>query len=542
MVFYVFVTGGVMSGIGKGTVSASIGKILKSKGFNVTAIKIDPYLNFDAGTLRPTEHGEVFVTEDGGETDEDLGHYERFLDITLTKDHNITTGKIYLSVIEKERRGEYLGKTVEAIPHLTDEIKARIKEIARRDDADFVIVEIGGTVGEYQNEIYYRAARLMKSEGEKTVFVHVVYLPILRHLGEMKTKPAQQSVELLGRLGIQPDFIVARAEKEIDEVRRKKLSIFCNIKEEDIISAPDLEYTYELPLVFERQDFGNKILRKLGLESRKSNLEDWEEFVRRLKYSTKKVKIAIVGKYFDIGEFEIGDSYISVIEAIKHASANNEVKAEIHLINSKDFERDNKKVEILMEFDGIIVPGGFGASGVEGKILAIKFARENSIPFLGLCYGFQLAVVEFARNVCGLREAHTTEVNLNTPHPVVDLLPWQKALIKEKKIGATMRLGGQIVRIKRDTLAYNLYKKEEVMERFRHRYEVNPSYINVLEKNGFVFSGFSKIEENIVQIGELPSHKFFIGTQFHPEFTSRPLRPNPIFNGFIKACIKNGNY
>jgi CTP synthase len=542
MVFYVFVTGGVMSGIGKGTVSASIGKILKSKGFNVTAIKIDPYLNFDAGTLRPTEHGEVFVTEDGGETDEDLGHYERFLDATLTKDHNITTGKIYLAVIEKERRGEYLGKTVEAIPHLTDEIKARIKEIARRDDADFVIVEIGGTVGEYQNEIYYRAARLMKSEGEKTVFVHVVYLPILRHLGEMKTKPAQQSVELLGRFGIQPDFIVARAEKEIDEVRRKKLSIFCNIKEEDIISAPDLEYTYELPLVFERQDFGNKILRKLGLESRKSNLEDWEEFVRRLKYSTKKVKIAIVGKYFDIGEFEIGDSYISVIEAIKHASANNEVKAEIHLINSKDFERDNKKVEILREFDGIIVPGGFGASGVEGKILAIKFVRENSIPFLGLCYGFQLAVVEFARNVCGLREAHTTEVNLNTPHPVVDLLPWQKASIKEKKIGATMRLGGQIVRIKRDTLAYNLYKKEEVVERFRHRYEVNPSYINVLEKNGFVFSGFSKREENIVQIGELPTHKFFIGTQFHPEFTSRPLRPNPIFNGFIKACIKNGNY
>jgi CTP synthase len=542
MVFYVFVTGGVMSGIGKGTVSASIGKILKSKGFNVTAIKIDPYLNFDAGTLRPTEHGEVFVTEDGGETDEDLGHYERFLDITLTKDHNITTGKIYLAVIEKERRGEYLGKTVEAIPHLTDEIKERIKEIAKKDDADFVIVEIGGTVGEYQNEIYYRAARLMKSEGEKTVFVHVVYLPILRHLGEMKTKPAQQSVELLGRFGIQPDFIVARAEKEIDEVRRKKLSIFCNIKEEDIISAPDLEYTYELPLVFERQDFGNKILRKLGLENRKSNLEDWEEFVSRLKYSNKKVKIAIVVKYFDIGEFEIGDSYISVIEAIKHASANNEVKAEIHLSNSKDFERDNKKVEILREFDGIIVPGGFGASGVEGKILAIKFARENSIPFLGLCYGFQLAVVEFARNVCGLREAHTTEVNLNTPHPVVDLLPWQKALIKEKKIGATMRLGGQIVRIKRDTLAYNLYKKEEVVERFRHRYEVNPSYINVLEKNGFVFSGFSKREENIVQIGELPSHKFFIGTQFHPEFTSRPLRPNPIFNGFIKACIKNGNY
>ena len=539
MVFYIFVTGGVISGIGKGTVAASIGRILKSKGFSVTAIKIDPYLNFDAGTLRPTEHGEVFVTEDGGETDEDLGHYERFLDINLTKDHNITTGKIYLSVIEKERKGEYLGKTVEVIPHVTDEIKGRIREIAKRDGADFVIVEIGGTVGEYQNEIYYRAARMMKNEGEKVIFVHVVYLPIPKHLGEMKTKPAQQSVELLGRLGIQPDFIVARAEKEIDEIRRKKLSIFCNVKEEDIISAPDMEFSYELPLCFEEQDFGNKILRKFGLNERKSHLEDWKEFVMKLKFSSKKVKIAIVGKYFDVGSFEVSDSYISVIEAIKHASAKNEVRPEICWINSKDFEKDERKIEMLREFDGIIVPGGFGASGVEGKILAIKFVRENNIPFLGLCYGFQLAVVEFARNVCNLKNAHTTEVDPNTPYPVIDLLPWQKELLKENKYGATMRLGAHIVKIKRGTLAYELYQKEEIVERFRHRYEVNPVYIDLLEKNGFIFSGFSKKDENIAQIGELPSHKFFIGTQFHPEFTSRPLKPNPLFEGFVKACIKS---
>jgi len=538
MVFYIFVTGGVISGIGKGTVTASIGRILKSKGFSVTAIKIDPYLNFDAGTLRPTEHGEVFVTEDGGEIDEDLGHYERFMDITLTKDHNITTGKIYSIVIEKERKGEYLGKTVEVIPHVTDEIKNWIREIARKESVDFVIVEIGGTVGEYQSEVYYRAARMVKNEGVKIIFVHVVYLPIPKHLGEMKTKPAQQSIELLGRLGIQPDFIVARSEEEIDYVRKKKISVFCNVKEEEIISAPDLEFSYELPLHFEKQDFGNKILEKFGLEKRKSHLEDWEDFVRKLKYSTKKVKIAIVGKYFDIGDSELSDSYISVIEAIKHAAAKNEVKAEISWINSKNLEKDDKMVEMLKEFNGVIVPGGFGTSGVEGKILAIKFVRENNIPFLGLCYGFQLAVVEFARNVCNLKNAHTTEVNPNTPHPVIDLLPWQKELLKENKYGATMRLGGQIVRIKKGTLAYRLYQKEEVIERFRHRYEVNPNYIEILEKNGFIFSGFSKKEENIMQIGELSNHKFFIGTQFHPEFTSRALKPNPIFYGFVKTCIR----
>jgi len=535
---YIFITGGVLSGLGKGITTASIGRILVSKGFKVTAVKIDPYLNYDAGTLRPTEHGEVWVTEDGGEIDQDLGHYERFLDKNISKDNNITTGQIYGSVIERERKGEYLGKTVEAIPHITDEIKRRIRKIANDTKVDFVIVEIGGTVGEYQNEIYYRAARMMKTEGDKVLFIHIGYLPIPKHLGEMKTKPTQQSVEALGRLGIQPDFIVCRSEVPIDDVRREKLAIFCNVSKEDVISNPDFEYVYELPLFFEKQDFGKKILQKLNLEPRKSNFKDWGDFVKKLKNNGKVVKVGIVGKYFNIGEFKLSDSYISVIEAIKHAAANNDVRAEIAWIDSKDFEKDPEKLKNLKEFDGIIVPGGFGTSGVEGKILAIQFTRENNIPYLGLCYGLQLAVIEYARNVCKLKDANSTEINPNTPHPVIDLLPWQKKILQESKYGATMRLGGQIVEIEPNTLAYRLYGKDKVMERFRHRYEINPEYVDILAENGFVFSGKAE-KEDIMQIGELPSHRFFIGSQFHPEFTSRPLRPNPLFGGFIKAAIKH---
>jgi len=537
MVYYIFVTGGVLSGLGKGICTASIGKILQSKGFKVTAIKIDPYINVDAGTLRPTEHGEVWVTEDGGEIDEDLGHYERFLGVSLTKEHNITTGQIYSSVISKERAGKYLGKTVQVVPHITEEIEERIRQVAEKDRADFCLVEIGGTVGEYQNEIYYLAARIMKTKGEKVLFVHVVYLPLPKHIGEMKTKPAQQSVELLGRLGIQPDFIVARAEKPIDEPRREKLSIFCNVRKEDIISDPDLEYSYELPIVFEEQGFGDRILEKLGLPARKSKLDDWKRFVQALKKAKRSVRIAIVGKYFETGEYELSDSYVSVIEAVKHAAAANKVKPVIAFVNSKDFEKSTAKLKALESFDGIIVPGGFGASGVEGKIKAIRYAREHNIPFLGLCYGMQLAVVEFARNVCKLRKAHTTEVDPKTPHPVIDLLPWQKELLKQSKYGATMRLGGQIVKIKPGTLAYKLYRKREVVERFRHRYEVNPAYVKILESYGLVFSGESKKDEGIMQIAELPGHRFFLGTQFHPEFTSRPLKPNPLFYGFVKACL-----
>jgi len=534
---FIFITGGVISGLGKGITTASIGKVLQSKGFKVTAIKIDPYLNYDAGTLRPTEHGEVWVTEDGGEIDQDLGHYERFLDITLTKKHNITSGQIYYTVISKERRGEYLGQTVQPIPHVTDEIKRRIMEIAEGSKADFVLVEIGGVVGDYENVLFLEAARQMKLEHPNDViFIHVAYLPTPKTLGEMKTKPVQHSVKMLREIGIQPDFIVARSEYELDDVRKKKIALFCNVAMEDIIPNPDLEVVYELPLIFEREGFGDKILMKFGLKPRKSNLKEWEEFVNKLKYANQEVRIAIVGKYFEIGKYRLPDAYISVIEAIKHAAAHNDVKPLIEYIDAQTMEEGKVKLETLSKFDGIIVPGGFGATGVEGKIQVIKYARENNIPFLGLCYGFQLAVVEFARNVCNLSRAHTTEVDPHTPHPVIDLLPWQKKVLEEKGYGATMRLGGQEVIIKPGTLAYKLYRKRKVIERFRHRYEINPKYVDIIEENGFIFSGESK--DGIKQIGELKDHIYFIGSQFHPEFTSRPLRPNPLFNGFIKACLK----
>jgi CTP synthase len=535
---FIFVTGGVSSGIGKGITAASIAKVLQSKGFKIAPVKIDPYLNFDAGTLRPTEHGEVWVTDDGGEIDQDLGHYERFLDINVPKEHNITSGQVYSAVIEKERKGEYLGQTVEAIPHVVDEIINRLKKIAEKTQADFVLVEIGGTVGEYQNELFYRAARIMKTRGEKVIFIHTVYLPVLPHLGEMKTKPAQQSVELLGKLGIQPDFLMCRGPKEVDEPRIKKLEIFCNVPRENIISAHDIEPVYELPLLLEKQMLGDKILKAFNLEPRPSDLNAWKAVVERIKNATRTVKVGIVGKYFDIGEYKLADSYVSVIEAVKHACAHNDVKPEILWIDAKDFEKDSSKLSILSNLDGVIVPGGFGPSGVEGKILAIKYVRENDIPFLGLCYGLQLAVVECARNVCGLEGAHTTEVNPNTPHPVIDLLPWQKEILARAQYGATMRLGGQIVLIEENTLAHRLYGTTKVVERFRHRWEINPAYVEVIEKGGLHFSGKSEKEQNIMQIGERREHRFFIGSQFHPEFTSRPLRPNPLFFGFIKAAAE----
>jgi CTP synthase len=534
---YIFVTGGVLSGLGKGITTASIGKVLQSKGFNVTAIKIDPYINVDAGTLRPTEHGEVWVTEDGGEIDQDLGHYERFLDINISKDHNITTGQVFKEVIEKERRGEYLGKTVETIPHVTDEIKRRIKKVARNTKADFVLVEIGGTVGEYQNVIYYEAARQMKLEGERVLFVHVSYLPVPEHIGEAKTKPTQTSVRELREIGIQPDFIICRSKLPVDDVRKDKIALFCNVEKEDIISDPDVKNVYEIPVLFEKQKLGNRILEKLNLKPKKSDMKEWKDFIRRIKNIKKTVKIGIVGKYFDIGKFKLPDAYISVIEAIKHAAWHNNVKPELEWIDSKVFEKNPGKLSMLKKMDGIIVPGGFGLTGIEGKIAAIKYVRENRIPYLGLCLGMQLAVIEFARNVCGLKGAHTTEVDPDTPYPVVDLLPWQKKLIKEHRYGATMRLGGHIVKIKPHTRAYKLYEKTEVIERFRHRYEINPKYVKLLQENGLVFSGTTP-DGKIMQIAELPDHKFMISTQFHPEFTSRPLKPNPLFKGFIKACIK----
>lgn len=535
---YIFIVGGVISGLGKGIATASIGRILKSKGFNVTAIKIDPYINWDAGTMRPTEHGEVWVTEDGGEIDQDLGHYERFLDINISKAHNITTGQVYYAVIERERAGKYLGKTVQPIPHITDEIKSRIKTVAMSTKAEFVLVEIGGVVGDYENVLFLEAARQMKLEGDKVLFIHVTYLPVLKSVGEMKTKPTQHSVMAVRGIGIQPDFIVCRSDTAIDEPRKEKIALFCNVQKEDIISDPDVDNIYKVPLEFEKQRFGNKILAKLGLETTSSNLRDWRQFVENMN-TNRRIPIGIVGKYFDIGKFRLPDSYISVIEAIKHAAAANSVRADIRWIISTEFEKKDKTLKALKNVRGIIVPGGFGPSGVEGKIAAIRSARENNIPYLGLCFGLQLAVVEFARNVCGMDSANSTEVNETTKYPVVDFLPWQKKLIAKSQYGATMRLGGQIIKIKPNTLAHKLYGKNAVLERFRHRYEINPKYVSVLEKHGFVFSGESEKDEGIMQIGELPleKHKFFIGTQGHPEFTSRPLKPNPLFYGFIKACI-----
>lgn len=538
MVKYIFVTGGVISGIGKGVATASIGKVLQERGFKVTAIKIDPYLNYDAGTLRPTEHGEVWVTEDGGEIDQDLGHYERFLDITLTKDNNITSGKIYYSVITKERRGEYLGQTVQPIPHVTDEIKNWIRNVAEKAGVDFCLVEIGGVVGDYENVLFLEAARQMKLEEPNNVlFVHVAYLPLPKFLGEMKTKPVQHSVKMLREIGIQPDFIIARSEYPLDDVRKKKLALFCNVSVNDIIMDPDLEIVYELPLIFEEEGLGDKILRKLNMESRAADFSAWREFVNSLKNPVGEVKIAIVGKYFATGRYMLPDVYISVIEAIKHACAYFRVKPILGYVSSEDLE-SYSEAAILKEYDGIVVPGGFGRVGVEGKINAIRYARENKIPFLGLCFGLQLAVVEFSRNVCGLRDANSTEIDENTPNPVIDLLPEQRILLKEGKIGASMRLGSQKVIIKEGTLAHRCYNSTEVFERFRHRYEINPKYVDILESHGFIFSGVSS--NGIKQIGELRTdiHPFFIGSQFHPEFTSRPLKPNPLFKGFIEAALK----
>jgi len=536
MVHYIIVTGGVISGLGKGITTASIGKILQFYGYNVTAMKIDPYINYDAGTLRPTEHGEVWVTEDGGEIDQDLGNYERFLDKDIPKCHNITTGQVYYAVIEKERKGEYLGKTVQPIPHVTDEIKRRIRKAAKEEKVDFVLVEIGGTVGDYENVLFLEATRQMKLEGESVLFVHVTYVPALATLGEQKTKPTQHSVKLLREIGIQPDFIIARSERPLDDVRKEKIALFCNVHEDDVFSDPDIDNIYEVPLLFYKQGLSKKIIDKLNLDAGRGNITKWKKFVEEIKTFKTPVKIGIVGKYFDIGDFQLFDSYISVIEAVKHAAWFNRLKPIIEWIDSKTFEKKPEKIKILDELDGVIVPGGFGLSGIEGKIKAIKYCRENDIPYLGLCLGMQLAVIEYARNVCNLKNANSTEVDKNTPHPVITFIPEQIKILHESRYGATMRLGAYPAHLKKGTRVYELYgKKDVVYERHRHRYEVNPEYVNILEKNGLVFSGISP-DGVLMEFMELSDHKYFVATQSHPEFKSRPMKPAPLFNGLIKAA------
>jgi len=549
---YIFVAGGVMSGIGKGVATAAIGKILKSKGFKVTAIKIDPYINVDAGTMNPIEHGEIFVTDDGTECDQDVGNYERFLDENLTTDNYITTGRVYQTVIDKERNLEYGGRCVEVVPDIPDEIIFRIKKTAKKTGADFVLIEIGGTVGEYQNLLFLEAARMMHLKKPKDVlFILISYLPIPEMIGEMKTKPTQNAVRLLNEAGIQPDIILGRARLPLDEPRKRKISIFCNLAKEDVISAPDIESIYEIPINFEKENLGNRILKKFGLRSRrKGNLKDWQRLVKTIKTVQKPVKIAIVGKYFESGKFTLMDSYISIIEAIKQASWFYKRKPEISWLSAEKYEKSPQSVKELKNYDGIIVPGGFGSRGVEGKIKAIEFCRKNKIPFLGLCLGMQLAVVEFARNVCGLKEANSTEFSSNCKYPVIDLMPEQRAILKEEKYGGTMRLGAYKCKIKPKTISFRAYRLAllrspkgevgclETSERHRHRYELNNEFREVLERKGMIMAGINP-ERDLVEIIELKNHPFFIGTQFHPEYKSRPLRPHPLFREFIRTAIKH---
>ncbi len=537
---FIFVLGGVMSGIGKGVATSSVGAILKARGISVTAIKIDPYVNVDAGTMNPTEHGEVFVLDSGLETDQDMGNYERFLEITLPPQNYMTTGSVYRKVIQKERNLEYQGKCVQIIPHVTDEIIRTIKKAAERNDADVVITEIGGTTGDYENMLFMEAARQIKLKNPKDVlFILISYSPFPSKIGEMKTKPTQQAARALNAAGIQPDIIIARSEFPIDSKRKEKIALFCNIKEEDVISAPDVEFIYEVPLNFEKDHLSDHILNKLGLKSRKKDLKKWERLVASVKNSRGKIKIGIVGKYFGTGDFILGDSYISVIEAIKHAAYYIGKIPEIIWINSEVYEKNPAKLEELRNLDGVIVPGGFGARGIEGKIKTIEFCRRNRIPFLGLCYGMQLAVIEFARNVLGLKKAHTTEIDRDTPEPVIDIMPEQKKNLEDKNFGATMRLGAYPAVLKKGTLAYSLYNCEKISERHRHRWEVNPDFIEKLEKGGLVFSGKSP-NGQLMEIAELPlsNHPFFIGSQFHPEFISSPFHPHPLFLGFLRACAK----
>ncbi|MFH1642713.1 MAG: CTP synthase [Nanoarchaeota archaeon] len=563
---YIVVAGGVISGVGKGVTTASTAKILKEYGFKVTVIKIDPYINYDAGTLRPTEHGEVWVTDDGGEIDQDLGNYERFLDVCIPKKNNITTGQIYKTVIDDERAGKYLGKTVQFIPHIPEEIIKRVKDCAR--GYDFCLIEIGGTIGDFENIPFLFAMKSLEREvGKKNVvYVLITYLPIPSHIEEMKTKPTQQAIRMLTEHGIFPDFIICRSKKPADKVRKNKIETYANIKSDYVISEPDIDTIYRIPLDLEKENFGLKILKEVGLTPKqKPDWKKWSKLVNNIVGDSREVKIAIVGKYVDIGDFDLADSYISINQALQHAGANLNVKPEIDWIDSKRFEIEPKRLPSLKEYAGIIIPGGFGSSGIEGKIKAISFARKNNIPFLGLCYGMQLAVVEYARNVCGMADANTTEVDKTTTHPVIDILPSQKELIANSKYGGTMRLGAYAAMLKDNTMVSCLYEgrigsdmqfiskfknnenfrlgilntKKVIFERHRHRFEVNPDYIQALEAKGLIFSGYHirNDQTRLMEFIELPSNKFFIATQAHPEFKSSLLKPAPLFSGFIRSML-----
>jgi CTP synthase len=533
MVKYIFVTGGVLSSVGKGIVTSSVGKMLQFRGFSVTAIKMDPYVNVDAGTMNPYVHGEVFVTDDGGETDLDLGWYERFLDINLSKENNITTGQVYQAVIEKERRGDFLGKCVQIIPHVTDEIKFRIRSVAEKSGADIVLTECGGTVGDIEGLPFLEAIRQMRLEEgyENTLYIHVALVPILDVTSEMKTKPLQHSVNELRRIGIQPDIIVARCAKMINREVLDKISLFGTIPKEAVFCSYNVSTIYKVPLILEEQGMGDYICRRLGLTFNYLNAEEiekWRRFVESIENCKHTVRIALVGKYAGLA-----DSYVSMNEALRHAGGACDARVLIDYIEAETFEENPGKISDLKNYDGIFIPYGFGSRGSLGKIMAIQFAREHNIPFLGICYGFQLAVIEFARNICGLEGANSTEIDENTPHPVIDLMPEQHWMTYK---GATMRLGAHKIIVKEGTLAHKLYGAAEIYERHRHRYEVNPEYIDTFEKHGMVFSGKSP-DGRRMEILELPDRFFFFASQFHGEFKSRPRKPDPEYYGFIKSCL-----
>jgi len=539
---YIFVVGGVISGVGKGITASSLGLILKNRGLIVTAIKIDPYINIDAGTMNPTEHGEVFVLSDGDETDQDMGNYERFLDIDLDRVNYMTTGRVYHKVIEKERNLEYKGKCVEVVPHIPLEVINRIKEAGKKSKADVVIIEIGGTVGEYQNMLFLEAARMMKIEFPKDViFAMVSYLPTPSKIGEMKTKPTQNAVRTLNASGIQPDILIARGETSLDQKRKEKISMFCNIPSDNIISAPDVDSIYDIPLNFEKEKVSDKLCEILGVICKKTNEKawaKWKNFAKKTHDCKDTLKIAMIGKYFETGDFILSDSYLSVIEAIKFSSYTQNKRPVISWLNSVDFEKHPEKLKELKKYDGIVVPGGFGSRGVEGIISSVKFVRENKIPYLGLCYGMQMMVIEYARNILHLKDANTREVNPDSKNIVIDVMESQKEHLKNNSYGGSMRLGAYKAILRDGTIAREAYCKKEIIERHRHRYEVNPAFIGELESKGFIFSGRSP-EGHLMEIAELPKnkHPFFVGSQFHPEFLARPLSPHPLFSAFIKACI-----
>jgi CTP synthase len=530
-----------MSGVGKGIATASIGKILSARGLTINLVKVDPYLNVDAGTMNPVEHGEVFVLDSGLETDQDMGNYERFLGRDLGPEDYMTSGMIYRAVIERERNLGYGGKCVEAIPHVRDEIVNRFKQAAVVSKSDVSVVEIGGTIGDFQNALFIDAARVLHLENPASVlFVMVSYLPVPGTLGEMKTRPTQHAVSQLNSYGVQPDIIIARSTHPLDMKRKEKLAVSCNILPEHIVSAPDVDSVYDVPLNFERDNLSDILLKALGKKTtKKADLSDWEAFAKKAHNGSGEVKIGIVGKYFDTGDFVLSDAYLSVIEAIKYSAYNLGVKPRIDWLNAKDYQSDPAKVEELAKYDGILVPGGFGETGIEGKISGIKFAREHKIPYFGLCYGMQLMTVEYARNVVGLHDANTTEINPKTPHPIIAILPEQIEKLAKGEYGGTMRLGAYPCKLEKGTIAGTAYGESEISERHRHRFEVNPEYVDQLEEAGLVFSGRSP-DGRLCEIAELPKyvHPFMLGTQFHPELKARPLEPHPLFNAFIKAAIE----